>query len=135
MGKIAAGALGLALALLGDASAATPPPASEACSNDTFSVDGSPLGVQVCAQATDAKGASVAKPAAVVQETFSYRGASFAHTLTVEFLAGAEISRTIDDVSLARLGIAKTLHLSIAYKPGSARLEHALLVPGAIALK
>jgi hypothetical protein len=45
------------------------------------------------------------------------------------------VSRTIDDVSLARLGIARTLHMTIAYKLGSAKLERALLIPGALVLK
>jgi hypothetical protein len=38
-------------------------------------------------------------------------------------------------VPLAKLGLARTLHLTVVYTSGSARLEHALLVPGAIALK
>ena len=63
------------------------------------------------------------------------RGTSFSRTVTFDALAGSDYSRTIDDLPLARVGIEKSLHLTIRYKLGSVRLEHALLVPGAIALK
>jgi hypothetical protein len=125
--------LGLALALsLGPAEAAVP----EGCSSDTFSIDGSALTVQLCTGGPFAKAPATPKPgSASIVETFSTHDASFSQTTSVEYLAGAEVSRTLDDVSLARLGISKTLHLTIAYKPGSAKLEHALLIPGAVVLK
>ena len=126
-------ACAVALALsLGAASAAVP----EGCSSDAFAIDGSQVTVLVCLG-----GAAVKAPAtpnsgsASLVETFSSREASFSQTSSVEFLAGAEVSRKIEDVSLARLGISKTLHMTIAYKPGSAKLERALLIPGAVVLK
>jgi hypothetical protein len=111
--------------------AATGAPAAPACSSDAFTIDGSSLSVSLCAP-PDAKGRSTAR----VTETLSVRGqAPYVRDVTLELVAGTDSSRTIDDVPLERLGFARTLHLTIAYRNGSVRLEHALLVPGAIALK
>ncbi len=105
--------------------------AAPACSSDAFTIDGSTLTVSLCAP-SDAKGQSTAH----VTETLSVRGqAPYVRDVTLELVSGAESSRTIDDAPLQRLGFARTLHLTIAYRNGSVRLEHALLVPGAIALK
>ena len=70
-----------------------------------------------------------------IAETLSSGPTSFTRDVTLDFLAGAEVSRTIDDVPLAKLGMERTLHLTIGYRSDSIRLEHALLVPGAIPLK
>jgi len=127
-------ACAVALALsLGAASAAIP----EGCSSDVFAIDGSQVTVLVCAGGPTVKAppASPNAGSASLVETFSTRDASFSQTLSVDYLPGAEVSRKIEDVSLARLGISKTLHMTIAYKPGSAKLERALLIPGAVVLK
>jgi len=117
---------------LGAAAAAAP----DACSSDTFAIDTSQVTVRICAGAPAAKAPATPRSgAATLLETFSTHDASFSQSTDVEYLPGAEISRTIDDVSLARLGIPKTLHMTIAFKPGSAKLEHALLIPGAVVLK
>jgi hypothetical protein len=111
--------------------AATGAAAAPACSSDAFTIDGSSLTVSLCA-APDVRGQSTAH----VTETLSVRGqAPYVRDVTLELVAGTESSRTIDDAPLQRLGLARTLHLTIAYRNGSVRLEHALLVPGAIALK
>jgi len=139
--KLAAGTIAFLLSF-GVVSAATP----EGCSSDTFQVDGAPLTVGICpgpalsatpgAKPDSGKAPAAGKTsAASLVETFSTKSASFTVSSPVDFLAGAETSRTIDDVSLARLGIAKTIHMTIAFKPGSARLERALLIPGAVVLK
>jgi hypothetical protein len=133
MQKKGPAACALALALsFGTAAAATP----ETCSSDAFAIDGSQVAVQTCAAGPAAKAPATPKPgSASIVQTFSSHGASFSQTTSVEYLPGSEVSRTIADVSLAPLGIAKTLHMTIAYKPGSAKVERALLVPGAIVLK
>lgn len=132
MGKrLPAAALALALSL-GTASAAVP----EGCSSDAFAIDGSQVTVQVCLGGPSAKAPATPRSGSVsLVETFSTHDASFSQTTSVDYLAGAEVSRAIDDVSLARLGIARTLHMTIAFKPGSAKLERALLIPGAVVLK
>jgi hypothetical protein len=118
----------IAISFLGVASAA---PSGAGCSSDSFSIDGSSLAIGLCPAAT---GGTASK--AAVTETLTVKGQPpLVRPVFIDLLPGADTSRTIDDAPLEKLGIAKTLHLTIAYKNGSAHLEHALLVPGAIALK
>ncbi len=95
------------------------------CSNDTFKIDETSVAVRVCAIAGDQLRTTVSARALPPVE----------HVVSYERLERQETARTIDDVSLQSLGIAKTVHLTVAVRPGSVRLEHALLVPGAVALK
>jgi hypothetical protein len=121
----------LCLALL--LATASPPAQAggDGCSHDSFVVDRQPVTVQICGPSEAAiRGSGVA-----LIESVESRGTSFSRTVTLDVLAGSEYSRTIDDLPLGRIGIEKSLHLTIRYKAGSVRLEHALLVPGAIALK
>ena len=127
---------GLVLAAaLAAASPAAAPRVPESCSSDTFSIDGHSVGVQVCAPSDPPRSEKGKRDSIVLRETISSGGTSFVRTTSLEYLDTAETSRTIDDVPLDKLGIAKTLHLTIGYKPGAVRLEHALLVPGAVPLK
>jgi hypothetical protein len=126
----------LALALAPLAARAAPSAAPPGCSADAFTIDSAPVGVQICLAPGEQRSAPSGKPSTVaLDETLSSRGASFSRRVSLEFFSGGDYSRTIDDVPLERFGITRTLHLTIGYKPGSVRLEHALLVPGAIALK
>jgi hypothetical protein len=121
--------------------------AAPACSSDPFTVDGAMLTVEVCAPAQAPAAGKV-----TLIERFTVKGqAPLERALVVEVLPRAGTSRSIDDVPLAKLGIARTLHLTVVYKPPStgsgqalltgpgqppsAALEHAMLIPGAIALK
>ena len=70
-----------------------------------------------------------------VTERFAARGQSFSRVVPLEFMAGASSSPTMDDVPLGKLGIERTLHLTILYKPGHVHIEHAMLLPGAVPLK
>jgi hypothetical protein len=124
----------LALATTLVSAAPSPPPS--VCSNDVFTIDDRPVSVALCVPVSDPKRSADGKRYLVtVSEAVSSRGASFDREITLDFLAGADVSRTLDDVPLDKLGIAGTLHLTIGYRPGSVRLEHALLIPGAKALK
>lgn len=118
------------LALLGAASIA---PAlgqpAQRCSRDAFPVGGQPVSITVCAGAPDG-GKTVA-----VTETFKTASASFSHTTSIEVLPGAAASRSVDDVSLAPLGLNFTLHLTLAHRETAVTIEHALLLPGAVPLK
>ncbi|MDP9024493.1 MAG: hypothetical protein M3N13_03840 [Candidatus Eremiobacteraeota bacterium] len=115
-------AIGLWLVVMEGAGA--PAAAANGCSTDTFSIEGRSVGIELCAARTS------------LVETLSAPGQeSYVRRLALDADGGGEGGRTIDDVALSRLGIAKTLHLTIAYKPGHVRLEHALLVPGALSLK
>jgi hypothetical protein len=102
-----------------------------ACSNDTFAMTGGPVTVEVCPPQNPAGSGKL-----TLEESFSVKGqAPLVREITVDLLPGSDSSRAIDDVGLQKLGIERSLHLTILYKAGSARLEHALLVPGAIVLK
>jgi hypothetical protein len=133
MKALARGAFAMTIALLGTASAGAQ---GDACSRDTLTVDGSPVEVTLCVPPAPAARKGEGKPVSVsVSETFASGGTSFSRSVALDFLEGAETSRTIDDVPLHKLGIGKSLHLTIAYRAGTVRLEHAMLVPGAISLK
>ena len=126
----------LVLALAPLAAWAALPGAPAGCSSDSFAIEGASVAIQICPAPVAEPSAPAGKPRSVaLDETLSSRGATFLRRASLEFFSGGDYSRTIDDVPLERFGIAKTLHLTIGYKPGSIRLEHALLIPGAIALK
>ncbi|GAC1299747.1 MAG: hypothetical protein NVSMB19_04750 [Vulcanimicrobiaceae bacterium] len=124
-------ASGLAV-LAGLPLAATAAPAG--CSSDAFVVKGAALVVELCAVATTPHPGS--KSPVTVTETITAKGQpALVRKVALDAALGDEISRTIDDAPLQALGIAGTLHMTLAYKSGAVHLEHALLVPGAIALK
>jgi hypothetical protein len=117
------------LALLAASIVPALPQPAQRCSRDTFPVGGQSVAVTVCAGAPDS-GKSVA-----VAETFKTAAASFNHSSSIEVLPGAAASRTVEDVSLAPLGLQYTLHLTLAYRQAAVSIEHALLLPGAVPLK
>jgi hypothetical protein len=127
--RIATGSLALSIALSG-----LPASAAEGCSNDVFTIDGTVVTVAICQTAAAARPGASPAPI-VLSETISAGGRSAVRQVTVEPLAGVDASRIIDDAPLDKIGIAKTLHLTIEYQPGNVKLAHALLVPGAVALK
>jgi hypothetical protein len=118
---VAAGALVVA----GIAPAAAQP---SHCSTDAFPVGAASVAVTVCAAAPQAGSVTLS-------ETFKSAGKSFARDSSIDLMPGAAVSRTVDDASLAPLGLAYTLHLTLAYRGGAAGIEHALLLPGAVPLK
>jgi hypothetical protein len=118
---------GWAAALAATSGFASAQPADR-CSRESFPVDGTPLSISVCAP-TDAR-----SPVAIA-ETLARGSASFERTLTVDVVPGASVARAVDEIPLDQLGVAKRLHLTIAYRAGRATIEHALLLPGAVVLK
>ncbi|MGH7709491.1 MAG: hypothetical protein ACREM6_16490 [Vulcanimicrobiaceae bacterium] len=117
-------------------SAAAPGGASAAdCSHDSFKIDGRPVTVDLCVVAAPAARASGGPSTVEIQQTFASADSSFSSRAQLELLAGADSARSIEDVALAKLGINRMLHLTIGYAKGHVRLDHALLVPGAVPLK
>lgn len=102
--------------------------AGDRCSSDVLSVDGEPVNVTFCIA-----GAPVQR--VMVAETFARGGQTFSRPLEIDVVNGATVTRVIDDVPLGQFGSPKQLHLTIAYQGGTATLEHALLLPGAVVLK
>jgi hypothetical protein len=101
---------------------------TDRCTHDVLTVDGDSINASFC----------IAGPAAqhvVVNETFTRGTQTFSRPLTIDVVSGAAVTRAIDDVQLTPLGSNKQLHLTLAYQAGSASLEHALLLPGALVLK
>ena len=62
-------------------------------------------------------------------------GGSFSRARDLHFVAGEGVSRVIENLDLAKLGLSGTLHLTLAYSSGLVRIEGALLTPGAITIK
>ena len=98
------------------------------CTSDVLAVDGEPVSATFCVSGSPAQ-------QVIVGETFARGGRTFSRALSIDLVNGATVTRAIDDVPLAQLGSNKELHLTIAYQDGTATLEHALLLPGAIVLK
>ena len=117
--------------------AATPaaPRADDACTTEAFTIEGRAVTLQFCAPAAVPPAEKGKRAVVVLRETVSAGGVTFVRAATLDYHQGAESSRAIDDVPLDKLNIAKTLHLSVEFKPGSVHLEHVLLIPGAIPLK
>lgn len=129
----------LAFALLIGATASSAAAAS--CSTDTFTIDGSAVTLEICLAvapdpAVGRHGSALKAAPAVLDETFSVKGQPpLARALPLDAVPSDEPSRTIDDAPLQKLGIARTLHLTIVVRSSGVHLEHALLVPGALTLK
>lgn len=101
---------------------------ADRCTHDVLAVDGGPVDATFCVSGPPAQ-------RVVVNETFSRAGQTFSQPLTIDVVNGASVTRALDDVPLTALGSAKQLHLTIAFAAGTATLEHALLLPGAVVLK
>lgn len=70
-----------------------------------------------------------------VTATYSARGATLRSPIDLHFIAGESVSRVLESLDLTKLGLAGTLHLTLAYSGGLVRVEGALLTPGAITIK
>jgi hypothetical protein len=101
---------------------------SDRCTHDVLTVDGTPIDATFCASAP-----AVAR--VTVTETFTRGTQTISRPLPIDLVSGATVTRAVDDVPMTEFASPKTLHLTIAYQNGTAILEHALLLPGAIVLK
>jgi hypothetical protein len=104
------------------------------CSRETLSVTGLPVTVSYCVLGAS-RSADGRETTVNVQEAYSSPRGSFAQTSPLSFLAGNDPSRVIEDVSLARLGMSGTLHLTLIMRGGRVLVEAAILTPGAIVVK
>ena len=117
----------VALAVLASA-VALPAAAQPRCDRQTFAISGDAVTVTACA-------APPASGEVAVAETVARGAATSTHTATIALVSGAAVSRGVDDLPLAPLGLSGTLHLALAYRNGAATIEHAMLLPSAIPLK
>lgn len=70
-----------------------------------------------------------------VTGTFTAPAGSITRTATLRFVGAEGPSRVLENVELAPLGLAGTLHLTLVYSGGVVRIESAILTPGAITIK
>lgn len=103
------------------------------CTRETLAVKGTPVTIGYCVTA-QGNGAGPDLPI-TVQATYASPHGSFSQPATLRFVKGVDSSRVIEDVSLDRLGIEGTLHLTLVLRGGVVRIETAMLTPGAITIK
>ena len=109
------------------------PAVADPCSHRALTIEGMAVEVTLCATAQHPGASPAGKTLEVaVQEEFKGPKGSFSRATTLEFLGGVAVSRTIDDVAIDRLGLSRTLHMTLALREGNLTLEHAMLLPGAV---
>lgn len=121
------------LLLLSTGSVATAQPAGR-CTRETLAIRGTPVTATYCVTGST-QGPPGREVPVAVNESFSSPHGSFSQGATLQFIAGDEPSRVIEDVALDRLGLAGTLHLTLVLRGGLIRVESAILTPGAITVK
>jgi hypothetical protein len=132
---VLAGALALSVPILafGLARQAQAQPANR-CTRETLDVKGTPLTAAYCVDSVGNAAPGRDLPVRVSQSYSTARG-SFSEDTTLTFIAGEEASRVIQDLSLDRVGLQGTLHLTLVLHGGVVRIDSAMLTPGAITIK
>ncbi len=119
-------------ALLGVAAGAAPsaapaPPGEPACIVQTFATPEDPVTATFCSGGDRGNGY------VTVSQTYASHGKSMAGPiLRITVVEGAGVSRGSGDVSLAAIGIPRTLRVHVSYANGAARMTGGVLLPGAI---
>lgn len=106
----------------------------EGCTRETLTVKGTPVSASYCVTRTS-RGPSGREVSVVVAQTFSSPKGSFSQNAPLQFVAGVDPARAIEDVNLSEVGIAGTLHLTLSYRGGLVHIDAAMLTPGAITIK
>lgn len=108
--------------------------ADPGCTQETLSVQATPVTIAYCVSgAPRANGAE--ELIVPVSATYSGPGGMLRRSSELHFMAGERVSRVLESLDLARVGLSGTLHLTLAYSRGVVRVEGALLTPGAITVK
>ncbi|MGZ3496530.1 MAG: hypothetical protein ACXWNK_05575 [Vulcanimicrobiaceae bacterium] len=122
------------LLLLGLGSVAAIAQPAGRCTRETLAVRGTPVTVTYCVTGST-QGTPGHEVPVAVNESFSSPRGAFAQGATLQFIAGEDPSRVIEDVALDRLGLTGTLHLTLILRGGLVHIESAILTPGAITVK
>jgi hypothetical protein len=104
------------------------------CTQETLRVHGAPVTASYCVTALGKAAPGHELPVRVA-EAYRGPGGELTQEATLQFIAGEGSSRVIQDVALARLGLAGTLHLTLLLQGGLIRIDSALLTPGAVTIK
>jgi hypothetical protein len=108
--------------------------ASTGCTQETLKVEGAPVTIGYCI--TGSLRTNGAQELVVpVVATYTAPGGTLQRSVDLHFIAGEGVSRVLESLDLSKLGLAGTLHLTLAYSRGEVRVEGALLTPGAITIK
>ncbi len=125
-------ALATALALsLGAAAQAQP---AGRCTRETLNVRGTPLSASYCVVGTGTASPGRDLPVRV-SESYSTPHGSWTQDVTLQFIAGEESSRVIQDLPLDKVGLQGTLHLTLLLRGGTVHVDSAMLTPGAVTIK
>lgn len=105
-----------------------------ACTQERLIVEGAPVTFAYCITGP-VRSTGSEELLVPVTATYSSPGGTLSRSSELHFIAGEGVSRVIESLDLTKLGLAGTLHLTLAYSRGLVRLEGALLTPGAITIK
>jgi hypothetical protein len=114
------------------ATSVLPAAAAERCSHDAVTLRGVPVTIGFCIVGSST---SSAVTTVAVQATYSSKSASFSQHSNVRFITGEGPARALESIDLGPLGIVGVLHMTLLYDGNEVTMEHALLTPGAIAVK
>lgn len=107
-------------------------PANGRCSRETVAVRGTPVTIVLCVVAASSAG-NVTTIA--LDGSYEAKQSSFDQHASIRFITGEGPARALQSVDLSRLGIRGVLHMTLVYSGNAVTMEHALLTPGAIAIK
>jgi hypothetical protein len=108
--------------------------ADTGCSQETLSVQGTPVSIGYCVSgAVRANGAD--ELVVPIWATYSAPGGTLRRSSELHFISGERVSRVLESLDLSKIGLSGTLHLTLAYSRGVVHVEGALLTPGAITIK
>lgn len=124
----------LAIFIVGVAGTVRAAFADPACTQETLSVQGTPVSIAYCVSgASRTIGAD--ELIVPVSATYSAPGGTLRRSSELHFMSGERVSRVLESLDLTKVGLSGTLHLTLAYSRGAVRVEGALLTPGAITIK
>ena len=125
-----AGLLAIAVAL----AFASPAVARAACTSEAFTVEGSPLSIELCLTSVTLDPATSSRVAHVAATT-STASRSATAQLALLLPMGSTAAHAPATIELAPVGLVGTLHLTLHVTPNSASIDSALLTPGAVIIK
>ncbi len=108
--------------------------ARAACSSESFTVEGTPLTIQLCL-ASLTLDPTAASRVARVEATTSTPSRNATAQLTLLLPLGTAAAHAPASIELAPVGLVGTLHLTLHVAPTTVTIDSALLTPGAIIIK
>ena len=113
---------------------ASPALARAACTSEAFTVEGSPLSIELCLLSVT-RDPSTSSRVAHVEATTSTPSRSANAQLALLLPMGSASANAPASIDLAPVGLVGTLHLTLHVTPDSASIDSALLTPGAVIIK